>query len=165
MTLSDPSTPNYGYHLSIYAATLIFGPSQSIWRDGSPIWAQKLPGEIFGRYVPIEPNDDKNSFRPDVDSRHSNELINYAMDLSERLLIPVNYRPQYIYRQLPIAPDEIPIHPRPQVRLWHSIYLTSPRKNDKVMTGELFEHIDVCKELADTIATLKLIEWLMEQSK
>ena len=165
MTLPDPSTPNYGYHLSIYAAILIFGPSQSIWRDGSPMWTRKLLGEMFGRYVPIKPNDDKNSFRPDVDSRHSNELINYALDLSEHLSTPVNYRPQYIYRQLPMQPDEQFIHPRPQVRLWHSIFITGPRKDDKAMTGELFEHIDVCKELADTIATLKLIEWLKSQTR
>lgn len=165
MTLPDPSTPNYGYHLSIYAATLIFGPPQSSWRDGSPMWTRKLPGEIFGRYVPIAPNDDKNSFRPDADSRHSSELINHALDLSERLSISVNYHPQYIYRQLPISSDEIPTHPRPQVRLWHSVFITSPRKQDRLFTmGELFEHIDISQSLADTIAAPKLLDWLMEQS-
>lgn len=166
ITLPDPSSLDYGYQLSVIAAKIVFGGkgySEKQRPNGTPMWILETDDAIRLRHVPYEPDNSSSFFRPDVDSRHTSELINYALDYAGSLAISVNYRPQYITRQLPAQPNE-PIHPRPQVRLWHSIYITAPRKSDETLTGKLFEHIDRCKELSDTIATLKLLEWLMAQS-
>lgn len=147
------------YDLSVYAAVIMWGEPLATWRDGSPMWEPK--NRPFGRYVPKHPNGDIESFRPDTDERHAAEFRDFVLNIADMTELGANFMPQVVYAQMPQMSGEH-VHPRPQVRFWHSKIYTSAVKADKRSTmGELFECIDRSQPRADTIALCKLMDWLL----
>ena len=147
-----------GYELSQKAAVAMWGGAASSFR-GYPVW-KRQPGMMFGRYVPTQPNGAADSFRPDVDARHAAEFREWAMDMADERGITYNYGPQVIHAQSPQLPGEN-VHPRPQVRYWHSKIIISVSKADKYgVVGTLFEWKDRSQTYADTVTFLAFVEWM-----
>lgn len=137
-----------GYELSQQAAVAMWNGAASTLPDGSPVW-KRQHGMMFGRYVPKQPNGSADSFRPDVDARHTSEFVVWFLARELAAGHPINYRVEIIYRQDPSAPRDV--HPVPQIVLYRAIY---EREHVIAPGAAIYECVHHVREMAELIATL-----------